>query len=133
MQDKDHRTRSMSKDQDFHHIMTAVLDQKVDSPMHKAFVKAGIDDVGGIISLSEKRIEDLMFEDGPADKPIMTKLPSGHQQLIMCFKAFVQFKISEGINVHQDWQNNVTKSVFQEYSRVSGYNPDISTKIPPAL
>ena len=127
-----HRTRSMSKDQDFHYIMTKVLDQDADSPMHKAFVKAGIDDVGGIISLSEKRIEALMFDDGPDDKLVTTKLPVGHQQRIICFKAFIQSKISDGIIVHQDWQNKVTKDDFQEY-RVTGYNPDIATKMPPAL
>ena len=59
----------MSKDQDFHFVMTDVLDQKVDSPMHKALFKANIDDVIDIISLSEKRIEALTFMDGPTDKP----------------------------------------------------------------
>ena len=122
----------MSKEQDFRHVMTAVLEQKVDSPMHKAFDKAGIDDVGGITSLSEKRIEALKFMDGPTDKPIVTGLPIGYQQLIICFKAFAQDKISEGINVHQDGQNLVTKTDFQEY-RVSEYDPDITTKMPATL
>ena len=60
----EHWTRSVSKDQDFHYVMTTVLDQKADSPMHKALLKASIDDVIGIISLSEKRIEALTFMDG---------------------------------------------------------------------
>ena len=93
----DHRVRSMSKDQDFHHVMTAVLEQKVDSPMHKAFDKAGIDDVGGITSLSEKWIEALKFTDGTTEAPVLTVLPSGYQQLIICFKAFVQDKILQGL------------------------------------
>ena len=126
----EHRTRSiMAKEQDFHHVMTgAVLEQKVDSPMHRA----GIDDVGGITSLSEKRIEALKFMDGPTDKPIMASLPVGNQQLIICFKAFVKGKIAGGINVHQDWQNLITKADFQEY-RVMEYDPDIATKMPATL
>ena len=46
-----------------HHVMTAVLEQKVDSPMHKALDEAGIDEVKGITSISEKRIEVLKFMD----------------------------------------------------------------------
>ena len=65
--------------------MTAVLEQKVDSPMHKALDEAGIDKVKGITSISEKRIKALKFMDGPTDKPITTGLPAGYQQLIDLF------------------------------------------------
>ena len=100
----EHWTHSMAKEQDFHHVMTAVIEQKVDSPMHKAFNRAGIDDVGGITSLSEKRIEALKFMDGITEPPVLTTvLPSGYQHLIICFKVFVQDKILQGLNVHQDW------------------------------
>ena len=114
----------MLQAQDFHFVLTQVLDQKAESPMHKELSKAGIDDVRGITSLSLK-----FMEGTPA---ILTALPIGHQQLLICFKAFVQDKWSKGINVHQDWQNLVTKDEFREF-RISGYHPDISTLIPATL
>ena len=38
-------------------------------------------------------------------------------------------KLSEGISVHEDWQNHITKVEFQRI-RVTGYNPDTATLVP---
>ena len=41
-------------------------------------------------------------------------------------------KLKAGIIVHEDWQNNVTKDVFQEF-QVTRHVPDIATQVPNLL
>jgi hypothetical protein len=52
----------MASDTDFQFIMGIVLSQKQDSPLFKALLeKAGITDVGGITSLTNRVIDRLKY------------------------------------------------------------------------
>jgi hypothetical protein len=53
----------MTSDADFQFIMDTVLGQKQDSPLFKALEKAGVNNFGGITTLSERRIENLKYKD----------------------------------------------------------------------
>ena len=65
-----------------------MLGQTAGSPTYKALVRAGIDDVGGVTTLSIGRVEKLKFVDGGADaKATLQALPDGSQQRLLCFQA----------------------------------------------
>jgi hypothetical protein len=77
-----HRTRNMASDTDFQFIMGTVLGQKQDSPLLKALKKAGITDVGGITSLTNRVIGRLKYRDDSSGTPVKEELGHGYQQLI---------------------------------------------------
>ena len=109
----------MAQEGDFEFILTTVLlGQKADSPIHKSLSRAGIDEVTGIKSLAEWRIENLKYEGGTFEKAILTELLEGYQQRLICCKASIQ--MDAGMMVHEDWQNLVTKDEFQEFRVISG-------------
>jgi hypothetical protein len=112
---------------DYDFILYKVLGQKVDSPTSKALAKAGIDDVGGITTLSVGRIEKLKFMEGTGASATQQALPDGYQQLLLCFQAFVKTKISQGIEVYKNWQTLITKDDFDEF-RLSVYDPNDLTR-----
>ena len=112
----------MASEADYTFIIQSILCQKAGSLLGKALKWAGIEDVGGIVTLSSRCIEEVTFDDGSPEKTIVVDLPVGLKQLILCFKAYVKMKLDQGISVHEDWQNLVTKSEFQSF-RLTGYNP----------
>jgi hypothetical protein len=56
-----HQTCNMTSDTDFQFIMGTVLGQKQDSPLFKALEMAGIANVGGITSLTNRVIGRLKY------------------------------------------------------------------------
>ena len=119
----------MTSAADFEFILTTVLGQKVDSPIHKLLNRAGIDDGTGITYLAERCIANLKYKDGTSETAVLEGLqPEGYQQLLRCFKAYIQRTLDVGIMVHKDWQNLVTKDEFQEFRSTVGYDPDIATR-----
>ena len=119
----------MTQEADLDYILTTVLGQKADSPIHKSLSRAGIDNVPGIMSLAEQHIKNLKYKkDSALGKAVLTGLPNGHLQRLICFKAYIQMKLKAGVMVHEDWQNNVTKDEFQEF-QVTGHVPDIAAQI----
>jgi hypothetical protein len=97
-----HRTRNMASDTDFQFIMGTVIGQKQDSPLFKALEKAGIPDVGGITSLTDRVIDRLKYRDDSSGTPVTEELGHGYQQLIRCFNKFVLMKNDEGNPIHGD-------------------------------
>ena len=107
----------------FNHIVRSVLGQKDGSPLCKALEWAGIDNVAGTITLLLRHIEGLKFNDGTDGEVLVTDLPFGLKQLILCFKAFIKMKLDGGTSVHEDWQNLVTGPDFASF-RLIGHGPD---------
>ena len=95
----------MSSDADFQFIVGTILGQKQDSPLFKALDENGINDVGGIMYLSDHIIYRLTYRDESSDPPIQRELGYGYQQLLRCFIAFVKMKDVEGKSIQGDWQN----------------------------
>jgi hypothetical protein len=54
----------MASNAAFQFIMGTVLSQKQDSPLFKVLEKAGITDIGGITSLTDRVINRLKYQDG---------------------------------------------------------------------
>jgi hypothetical protein len=105
----------MASDTDFQFIMGTVFGQKQDSPLFKALEKAGIADIGGITSLTNRVIDRLKYRDDSSGTPLTKELGHGYQQLIRCFNAFVLMKNDEGNRIHGDWQNLTIITEFQEF------------------
>jgi hypothetical protein len=72
----------MSSDADFQFIMGTILGQKKDSPLFLALAKAGIEDVGGITSLSDRVIDRLKYRDDSSGNYVLEELGHGYQQLV---------------------------------------------------
>jgi hypothetical protein len=105
----------MASDTDFQFIMGTVFGQKQESPLFKALEKAGIADVGGITSLTDRVINRLKYQDDSSGTPITKDLSHGYQQIIRCFNTFVLMKNDEGNPIHGDWQNLTIITEFQEF------------------
>jgi hypothetical protein len=114
-----HQTCNMASDTDFQFIMGTVLGQKQDSPLFKALEKAGIANVGGITSLTNRVIDRVKYQDYSSGTPVTEELGHGYQQLIRCFNAFVLMKNDEGNPIHGDWQNLTIMTKFQESQIIS--------------
>jgi hypothetical protein len=110
-----HRTRNMASDTDFQFIMGTVIGQKQDSPLFKPLEKAGITDVGGITSLTNRVIDRLKYQDDSSGTPVKEELGHGCQQLTPCFNAFALMKNDEGNPIHGDWQNSTIIAEFQDF------------------
>ena len=121
-----HWIHSMTKEEDFEYILTAVLGQQADSPMRKSLHRAGIDDVAGIMSLAEQRIERLDYKDDASGKVVITELPASYLQRLIHFKAYTRTKLNAGVMIHRDWKNTVTRKEFEEF-QVTGYVNDLAT------
>ncbi len=106
---------------DFDFIMTTILRQGTDSPLRKAFLKAGINDIAGVITLRGRDIDGLKFPDVSSGTIVLEKLADGDQQLIHCFIAFFNKKIADGILIYLDWQNLAETTEFQEF-QIIGYS-----------
>ena len=105
----------MASDADFQFIVGTVPGQKQDTPLFKALEKAGLSDVGGITSLTDRVIDQLKYRDDSSGTCVNEELGHGYQQLIRCFNAFVLMKNDEGNPIHRDWQNLTIKADFQEF------------------
>ncbi len=119
----------MASDADFQFIVGIVLGQKQDTPLFKALEKAGITDVGGITSLTDRVIDRLVYQDDSSGTPVNEELGHGYQQPKCCFKAFVLMQNDEGNPIHGDWQNLTIKADFQEF-RIIGFASYIVTQTP---
>ena len=85
--------------------------------MLKSLKRAGIDDVGGITTLTERCIGNLNFKDGSHHDAaaLLKELSEGCQQLTLRFIACVKIQLDDGMMVHEDWQNLVIKTEFQDF------------------
>jgi hypothetical protein len=125
------RTRSMSSDADFQFIMTNILDQKKDSPLSLALIRAGITDVGGITSLSDRVIDRLKYRDDSSGATVLEELGHGYQQLLRCFNAFVLMKNDDQDPIHGDWQNLAKKDEFNEFRIIGFASYTVAQIVPP--
>jgi uncharacterized heparinase superfamily protein len=89
--------------------------QKQVSPLFKALEEAGITNVRGIASLTNRVIGRLKYRDDSSGTPVNEELAHGYQQLIRCFNASVLVKNDTGKPIHRDWQNLTMTAAFQEF------------------
>jgi hypothetical protein len=90
----------MSSDADVQFIVGTILGQRKDSPLFLALDKAGIFDVGGITSLSDRVIDRLKYRDDSSGTSVLEELGHGYQQLIRCFNTFILMKNDDGDPIH---------------------------------
>jgi hypothetical protein len=105
----------MASEADFKFIIGTILQQKEDSPTSKAFLHAGVTDVGDITLLTDRAIDRLKYLDDAISPPVIVELRVGYQQLVRGFNAWVETKNDEGDPIHGDWQNKATRVEFNEY------------------
>jgi hypothetical protein len=127
-----HRTRNMASDTDFKFIMETILGQKEDSPLSKAFERDAITDIGDIMCIPDRYIDQLKFPDDTSGKIVLIELGQGYRTLIHCFQAFVLMKNAEGKPVQGDFQNLVDKAEFQEFG-IASFGIDVIPNEPPGL
>ena len=127
-----HRTRNMASDTDFKFIMETILGQKEDSPLSKAFERDAITDIGDIMCIPDRYIDQLKFPDDTSGKIVLIELGQGYRALIHCFQAFVLMKNAEGKPVQGDFQNLVDKAEFQEFG-IASFGIDVIPNEPPGL
>jgi hypothetical protein len=121
----------MSSDADFQFIVGTILGQRKDSPLFLALNKAGIIDVGGITSLSDRVIDQLKYQEDSSGTSVLEELGHGYQQLIRCFNTFVLMKNDNGNPIHGDWQNLAIKAEFNEFQIIGFASYNVTKVTPP--
>jgi hypothetical protein len=119
------QTRTMTSDfvSDLDFIMSTILRQRTDSPPRKAFLRAGVTDIGDSITLCGRHIAQLLkFPDDSFGSVVLEKLADEDQQLIHCFVAFFNGKIADGNLICSDWQNLTDFQEFQIIGHASCCN-----------
>lgn len=95
----------------FTHVLSTVLGQMPDSPLHQALIHTGHDDIMSLVTMTSEAIDSLMYlmDDGKVSPVIV-----GHRSLVRVFIDYVHFRHSSGNPIGDDWVG-ITDSDFDAF------------------
>jgi hypothetical protein len=95
----------------FNHVTQTVL---ANANITNALREDGINEIGGMISLSDEQVEDLTYLDSDPTNPTAYCLKKGEISLIKSFIHFVHYRDEIGNPIGDDWRN-ITQDEFDQF------------------
>jgi len=100
------------------HVMEHVLGMKEDSIVARALRQDEIDDIEGLLTLSETDIESLYVEEtrkvNNKDKTVNIAIPRGHRAKILLFKQYLAWREEQGNPVGRNFIS-ITRQAFDDF------------------
>ncbi len=103
------RTKSVEA---FEHILANVFCKATDSPLRKALLADGIEEIYDLISMENDVIDALTYNRSDTERNV--SIPSGDKTLIRIFLAFFQHCEASGNPIADAW-TSVTRDKFSEF------------------
>jgi hypothetical protein len=111
--------------QAFTHIFDQVLGKDDNSPLKRAVIAQGINDVFQLVNIDENTIEDLVYDQSDTDTDVPVQ--RGDKGHIRAFVFYVQYLQNTNDPLANDWLH-FTPEHFDDF-RVNSYHPLVSTSV----
>ena len=96
----------------FEHIIANVFGRATDSPLRKALLAAGIEEIYDLISIEDNAIDSLTYDRSNTERNV--SIPSGDKTLIRIFLAFFQHRNASGTPIDDTW-SSLTRDEFSQF------------------